>query len=510
MTTSAGPRYQLTPRSAGTAMFGLTIPQVALMVIGAVIAIKLVTTDATVAGFGAAGAVLAAAAAVSFTPWGGRKVYEMVPCAARFCYRAALGDNRWLAGLPRLDALGRPLGSPELPRCLDGLELRSVERPGWAGRDRTMAPLGLAVDRRSGAVTAAVAVKGAEFQLVPAGEQHARIRGWGMVLAQFARESAPISSVCWHEWSCPAPLAEHLDWLGGHSAEGSPAAVSYRRLLDSQSATVARHELRVTITVDPRLLGRRRRSGGRRGRRDAVSAALQLLQVLMQRCRAAGLIVSPPLSAAQMAEAVRVQGDPAAVRSLPQTRGLGERAGLVPAAFGPLAMDNAWDHVTIDGAWHRVFWVQTWPSSEVEAAWIEPLLLDTLGTRTVTMIMEPVDPAASRRHVSKEHVGLQSSIELRERKQFRVPAELHRAQADLDRRESELGSGFAEYGYVALIDVAARSVEELDDLCDEYITLAAQCGLELRSLDGRHNAAWACTLPIGRTPDKDIVGAVRG
>jgi hypothetical protein len=386
-----------------------------------------------------------------------------------------------------------------------------------------MAPIGLAVDRRTGAVTAVVAVKGSEFQLVTESEQHYRIANWGIVLAQFARESAPVSRICWHEWSCPAPLEEHTAWLAAHCNTAAPSAAGYRELLaalsnpagspdgagGAQPARVARHELRVTITVDPRRL-RRRRHGGRRAKRDAATIAVQLLQTLTKRCQAAGLIVSPPLSPAQIAEAVRVQGDPGAIRSLPQTRGLSERAGLVPAAYGPLAMDPAWDSVVIDRAWHRSFWVQAWPTNEVGPNWIEPLLLDTIGTRTVTMIMEPVAPSASRRHLSRESVGLEASIEMREKQSVRVPAELRRARDDLDRREIELTSGYSEYAYLALIDIAAASWEELEELTNAYVTLAAQCGLELRTLDGRHDAAWACTLPVGRAPDKDLIGAVKG
>ena len=101
-------------------------------------------------------------------------------------------------------------------------------------------------------------------------------------------------------------------------------------------------------------------------------------------------------------------------------------------------------------------------------------------------------------------------IHNRARHEFRIPVELQRAQADLDRREAELNSGFAEYRYLALIDVAARTLEELDELSNAYVDVAAACGLEIRALDGRHDAAWACSLPIGRAPDRDLIGGIVG
>ncbi|MDQ6614822.1 MAG: hypothetical protein M3083_08760 [Actinomycetota bacterium] len=521
---SGSQRYQLSARTSGTAMFGLTVPQIGLLIAGVLVALRTVSVGGpTPVHFLVGAAAVGSAAVLAFTPWAGRKLYEMVPTALRFSLRAATDANRWFAPIPALGIDGRPLSKARLPRCLAGLEIRSVPRPAWAGMDQSMGPLGLAVDRRSGAVTGVVSVKGSEFQLIPEPDQHYRIFGWNTVLAQFAREAAPVARICWHEWSSPAPLSEHLDWLAANSNPAAPAAGPYRQLLGDlstrdgsspdpyaqQSARVARHELRVTVTVHPRNLRRRRRSGAR-AKRDAAGTAVQMLQTLTQRCRAAALVVSPPLSPAQIAETVRVQGDPDAIRSLPQTRGLGERAGVVPAAYGPLAMDVSWDAVRIDRAWHRCFWVQSWPTLEVEANWIEPLLLDTIGTRTVTMIMEPVDPATSRRHMSKEAVGIEASIDLRDKKGFRVPAELRRAQSDLDRREVEITTGSSEYAYLALIEVAAESLDMLDELTNAYVTVAAQCGLELRSLDGRHDAAWACTLPIGRAPDKDLLGAVKG
>jgi hypothetical protein len=212
-----------------------------------------------------------------------------------------------------------------------------------------------------------------------------------------------------------------------------------------------------------------------------------------------------------LADTVRYGGDPAVVRGRGQSAPLDVRAGLAPVAAAiPLAMETAWDHVRIDGAVHRSFWVSRWPTLEVGPRWLEPLLLDTAGCRTVTMVMEPVSPRASRRRINHDAVRVQGDIANRSRHDFRIPVELQRAQADLDRREAELSSGFAEYRYLALIDVTAATLEELDDLSNAYVDVAAGCGLEIRPLDGRHDAAWACSLPIGRAADRDLVAGITG
>jgi hypothetical protein len=507
---SGPPRYQLSARSTGSAFFGLTVAQLALGSLGVIAAAKILTAGRlSVAHVVGAVAALIGAAGSAFASWRGRPVYEAVPTAVRFCYKALTGANRWFCRLPLLGVDGSSTGAVKPPPCLDGLEILALDRPAWAGARRTLAPLGLVRDRRSGALTATLNVKGSEFQLIDEADQHARIFAWGRVLAQFARESSPVARICWHEWSCPAPLSEHLAWLASNIEADAPAAAHYRDLLADQAVSVARHELRVTITVDPRRIGRSARRSAR-AKRNTADVALSMLRSLGDRCRDAGLVVADPLGAAELADAVRLCGDPTVIRSH-GSRTLEVKAGLVPTAYAvPLAMESAWDHVRVDGAFHRSFWVSRWPNLEVGPRWLEPLLLDTAGTRTVTMVMEPVSLRKSRQQINHEAVRVHGDIANRSRHDFRIPVELQRAQSDLDRREAELSSGFAEYRYLALIDITAHTLDELDDLSNSYVDVAAGCGLEIRALDGRHDAAWACSLPIGRAPDRDLIGGVVG
>jgi hypothetical protein len=266
------------------------------------------------------------------------------------------------------------------------LELLGVDRPGWAGGAGVLAPVGLVRDARAGTVTAVVEVRGGQFSLLDPAAQHQRLAGWAQVLSQFARESSPVTRLGWSLWSAPAPLAEHLDWLEGHTrpaAHGGPAGrglaaatAAYREMVDD-AAVVSRHDLRVWITVDPRRLARRH---GRAP--DPAEAALAALKTLGDRCRAAGLVVTQPLSPVQIAEAMRVQAEPSVVAAMARVRrGLAEHTGLAsvlhaldparsgdPSAAGdhagavdvvhagPLAVDARWDAVRVDGAWHRVFW----------------------------------------------------------------------------------------------------------------------------------------------------------
>ena len=69
----------------------------------------------------------------------------------------------------------------------------------------------------------------------------------------------------------------------------------------------------------------------------------------------------------------------------------------------------------------------------------------------------------------------------------------------LDReREAELVAGYAEFEFVGFLTVTAADEADLARACAEYEQAAAQCGLEIRALDGRHDIGFVCALPIGR------------
>ena len=65
-------------------------------------------------------------------------------------------------------------------------------------------------------------------------------------------------------------------------------------------------------------------------------------------------------------------------------------------------------------------------------------------------------------------------------------------------REAELVAGFCELEYAGFVVVSAADLDALDRSCAEYEQVAAQSGLQLRPLDGRHDLGVVCALPLGR------------
>jgi hypothetical protein len=446
-------------------------------------------------------APLAAAAVFGFAVWNTQPVRELAPTVLGWAWARACGQDRWFAPLPRL----RPAGtgpattavSPRLPPPLDGITVVDSS-VAWTGRGRGV-PAAVVFDAVEGTASATVRVAGRGFALCERQDQDHLLGQWGDALAGFCSERGPVSKLRWTEWAAPAGLDEQLAYLARHrsAADDSPAVDAYRMLLEGAGPMSRGHEVLVTVTVDRRRLRRRARS-----RMDAAleEALFDEVRLLGSRLDAAGLVVSLPLTASELAVVLRSRLDPfsGAVRA-DRKRSLTELAGLVAVAgAGPMAMRAWWDHVAVDGAVHAAFVIAQWPRLEVPANWFEGLLLHPGGIRTVAVVYEPVAPLRSQRHIDRETVKLASDEEQRTRSGFRVGARHRRAQAEVAERESGLVAGYAELEYVGVVVVTATDRAELERCCADYEQAAAGSGVELRRLDGRHDLALACMLPIGR------------
>src|SRR5581483_7795547 len=100
--------------------------------------------------------------------------------------------------------------------------------------------------------------------------------------------------------------------------------------------------------------------------------------------------------------------------------------------------------------------------------------------------------------VDREATKLVSDEEQRARSGFRIGARHRRQQEALAAREAELVAGYSELGFAGFLTVTAADPDQLDRACADYEQAAAQVGLALRRLGGRHAVGLLCALPIGR------------
>jgi len=486
---SAERTYRLNPPDRTGWILGLGGTQVVVLGIAVVVAVLGLSFGVPLV---VAMVVVGAAAILSLGRVAGRPVVEWVAPVWRWV-RNARRSKPWFAPLTPLDA--PPGATPALPPPLDSQVFIAVE--GELG-----VPVGVVQDLGAGTYAATLRVAGRQFALVERAEQDSLLALWGDALAAFCREGSPVTAVRWSEWAAPAGMEEQHAYLAEHSIDdpADPVVASYRQMLRTAAPVATRHEVLVTVVVSAGGVRVAGRHGGDR-QAAATETLLGELYLLKRRLEAAGLVVSDPLSGPQLARAVRVRLDPTVIATLDRRgRSLGDRAGLVaPADGGPLAASPpAWTHWRIDGSYHRSFYFREWPRYDVGPSWMSDLLLYGGAVRTVAMCYQPVAPRISHRAIARQAAKLESDAEHRRKTGFRVGAHHRRAAQAVDDREEELVAGFAELEYVGLVSIAAPDPDTLDRACAELTQLSAGCGIELRPLDGRHDAGVAACLPLAR------------
>jgi hypothetical protein len=220
---------------------------------------------------------------------------------------------------------------------------------------------------------------------------------------------------------------------------------------------------------------------------------LRELRLLDGRLRAADLRGGSPLPADQLgpllARAYEVDGPPPGARS-------GDAAiGRAPA--WPVACDDQWSALRVDGGWHATFWIAEWPRVEVPPGFLAPLLLGS-GQRSVSVVMSPVPPDRAVREARAARTADVADEELRARAGF-LPSVRRGLEAEgAVRREAELADGHAEFRFSGYVTVSASDRPGLDAACVEAEQAAQAAHLDLRRLYGRQAEALTWTLPLAR------------
>ena len=422
---------------------------------------------------------------LAFGRWRGTPIAETLIPGVGLYGRRSIGRARWVC--PSLIGDNTRHG---LPRPLHGLELL----------EPTDARVGVVRDHRAGTVTGVLRVGGYGFPLAGPTEQDAMLAGWGSALSPFGREQSPVRQIVWQEWAHPVTSDTHRAFLhsvGLLDRRNDPAVADYLALVDEQAPVTVAHDVLVAVTVEQRRVRVRRTSRSRL--HTAIDALVVELRLFARRLEAAGLTVTGPLSALELSAAARVRSDPghaAQVTTLARSLAAASRRGSLE--WGPMVVEADWRHVHVDGAYHRSYRIGGWPRLPVAADWLAGLLVDTHCVRTVSVVLEPVPMSRAARAADREVMAREADSELKERKGFRVNARERKRLSDAERRERELSEGHAEFSFVGLITVTAATRDDLDDDCADLEQAAAQCLLDLRPLDARHDQGWVSALPFGR------------
>lgn len=494
--------YRFDPPDRSGWLLGLSAPQI-ILIGGTTMAAAFAVSQGL--PLPVAIALVAVSAAVAFLRLGGQALIPQLPAVARFWRLKARGATTWTAPLALLGSPGdghdTRVSVPALPRSLEGLVIIAAE-PSLYGPGARLGPVAVVHDRAAELYSATLSVSGREFALIPDGDQEALLDRWGDALAAFSKQRGnAVVGVRWGEWTAPAGMNEQLAYVAeqGHHEPVPAAAASYHEQLGRTGPAATRHEILLTVVVSRSGVRMAARHGGNMDT-ACCEAVLGELRLFAARLEQIGAVVSPPLNPGELARALRVRLDPTITAVLDRRgRSLGDLAGQVPPAnAGPLATDLSWGHWQADDSYHRVFYVQEWPRSEVGPGFMGDLLLDGAAVRTVAVLYEPRSPRASHAAIREQAAKLDADTNSKAKRGFRVGRQQVRDREAVEQREDELVAGHAELDYVGLVAVSAPSLEALEEACQNVTQTAAGCGMELRALDGQHDVAMSGCLPIPR------------
>lgn len=469
--------------------------QVGTVAAGLVLAVLAVRSRPSPAGVLVAVTLIGASVALAFWPVAGRTGEQWLPVLVRWAWAGVAGrrfrpDPGPAAGhrVVVAERSGAPVrevsdrSRPASPSAFDGLRITATAD--GDGRDG----MGIVVDERARTVTAVLSVRGHSFALLGSGEQDARVAAWARVLASLAREGSAVHRLQWVETCVPddgRAVRAHLESRGVLGPD-SAAARSYRDLLDESAPVTRRHRVLVAVTVHRGRSGRAVRNAGG-GLAGAAAVLGREVTAVHRSLTGADLGVDGVLGRTSLA------------RVFAEALGPAPGATVAPAAPAPwpMGVGTHWDAVRTDGAWHAVYWVSEWPRVDVHPDFLGPLLFAPLR-RTLSVVMEPVDPVRAARQVAQARTAGLADGELRRRNGYLSSARHEREHASVEERDVELADGHAQFRYSGYVGVTADGQAELVAACAALEQAAGQSRIEVRRLYGQQDAALLCLLPLGR------------
>ncbi len=474
-------------------LLGLRAPQVAILGITVAAAVGLLMAVPTSAGLGLTLAVFAVGVPTAVVRVRRRSIDEWAPVVARWWWRRARGQLRWVSPVPLLGERADHGERASPPPPLAGVSLLKVSRVG--SRD-----VAVAKDARAGTFTGVVACGGRAFALLDGAEQDRLCALWGQALAAFAQEGSPVTRVAWVERTVPEDGDALHAYLGDNAVlePYHPLRASYEGLIANAGPLGQHHGAYVVVSIGASK-GRRaiRQAGG--GDEGACEVLLRELTTLVDRLRQAEVDVTGVLGPRQLAGCLRTAFDPASARPLARrARQEPSRGGTTGRNAWPLATEVTWSHYRTDSGVHATYWVAELPRRDVYAGFLQPLLLRPSGMHAVAVVMEPVAPSKAARAVESAHASHVADEELRARAGYLPSARRRREHEDILAREAELAAGHGEYRFSAYVSVTAPDPEALEFLGGEIEQLGFDAQVELRRLYGEQDAAFTYTLPLGR------------
>jgi hypothetical protein len=436
---------------------------------------------------------LAASVALAFVPMRGLPLVDWIRLAVPHQIDRARGRARWRR---RRDGVQGEPGEGPVSTPESWGKLRIVAAPYANGA------VGVLMDAARQTASATMIVRTESFALLADADQERRVAAWGGVLSGLAREAGSVRRISWTERTVPAEVDELAAYFASERDRAVPldgaAVLSYVELIDSSAAAALDHECFVSVQIA--LRGRRREIRQREaaaGSSDLAAAAIVVdeLRLVAHALADSGIGAVGALTPRLLALAIRHGVDPASRPHLARIAAAGGEEGCAPDAAGPLAVDERWDAIRTDSAWHATFWIQRWPLRDVGCLFLSPLLNRTSAQRAVSVVAEPIPPSRAHRQAENDMTREEGDQVTRDKHGFLETARQRRRRQDVLDRELELADGHALVRFAGHVTVTAQTRDALEAACAEIAQAAQHSQLELRRLVGEQQAALAFTLP---------------
>jgi hypothetical protein len=459
--------YRFEPLAKNGLLLGLGGGQLGL-VAASVLAAFLVLKDVPGAGGFAAAAGVVLSAGAACRPVNGRSGLQWAGLASSFVARTKKQVSSPIGHIPGASALRLPAKTFASHAYLS--ELAATGPDG---------PLGLVLDEASGTAAALMRARGGQFCLLDGPGKERRLAAWAAVLESVANQRSSLVRLQWCQRALPGdptPLLEHL------RVAGDPESASFAGhgdLLEGAGARSWRHETLLVVSVRSPLSRRHFRLP------EEVAAELRNeVGSIRAQLHSAGIACDGPLDAGSTAAALGAS--------------LVARLDRHPRSHPwPLAVEEHWGEVRVEGWWHRTYWVAEWPRSRVGPDFLSPLLVGR-GRRSFSVVMAPVPPDRAARDAESSRTAQLADAQLRAQGGFLETAR-HRRQAEaVEGREEELADGRGAFQLAGYVSVSAESKEELRRSCAELERSAGAARLCLRALYGQQREALIWALPFGR------------
>jgi hypothetical protein len=431
--------------------------------------------------------IVAIFAGLAFLPFGGRNLDEWIPIFARWTLTGSSGRN-YHAVAPLLGHTDRKTQMVSPPPFVKGVKLLKVVNS--EGRE-----IAVMKDKAAGTYSATLQISGNSFALSGTADQEAQLANWGSVLARFAREGSLINRVQWIERAIPENSQAMQEYFTGTATldVDNPVTASYIELIDSAVPVTTAHEVYLVIQISQLKAAKQiKQAGG--GDDGACEVLIRELTNAASQVAGAGFKVNGVLNRDQMVRFIRTSFEPNVNEELVRR----EAQGFKMNEIWPMTTETEWDLYRTDSAFHRTFWVSDFPRTEVGADFLAPLMLQSLITRTISVVMEPIAPTKALREVEVARTSFLADQDIRDKAGYVLNATREREYEKLQAREQELADGHGAYRFSTYLTCSADSEEGLEYAAQSMEQVAHQSHLVLRTLYGEQDTAFAATLPLGR------------